>query len=236
MHNLFYIAKHQINGDVAAIEKKELHHIKHVLRIKHDDIIYLTDGCGNQYKTVVTDIKKAQIITRIMEKTYIEKTNKVDLELAFVPLKGSRNDTVIEKSTEIGISGFRPFISRYSVVRQLTRQKVDRFKRVALSAMLQSRQFHVPDFFVFKNLAALLKNSEDFDMILLADPKGDIEVPDKGRKILYIVGPEGGFDDRELKSCQGQGARLLSLGSSRLRSETAVIVGISKILAAYGQI
>ena len=109
MHNLFYTTAEQIKGDRIIIAKKELHHVKNVLRIKKDDIVFLTDGAGNRYQTEVINLEKDKLTGRILVKEYIKKANQINLELAFVPLKGSRNEMLIEKCTELGVSRFRPF-------------------------------------------------------------------------------------------------------------------------------
>jgi 16S rRNA (uracil1498-N3)-methyltransferase len=75
-----------------------------------------------------------------------------------------------------------------------------------------------------------------YDNMLVADPGGDADVPKDAQKILLLIGPEGGFTESEKDLLVEQGARLLSLGPTRLRSETAALVAITKILTAYGQI
>jgi 16S rRNA (uracil1498-N3)-methyltransferase len=236
MHNLFYISAEHIKDDHIIIDKEELHHVKNVLRIKKDDILWLTDGIGNVFQAKISSVEKDKLTGQILTREHVKRTSRVMLELAFVPLKGSRNDILIEKGAELGVSRFRPFISKYSVIKKMTRQRIERFQRIALSAMLQSKQYYLPDFMVFESIDALLETYFDFDLVLLANEQGDQGVPRGALNILYIVGPEGGFDDIELEKCQTKGARLLSLGQNRLRSETAGIAGISKILAAYGQV
>lgn len=236
MHNLFYTSIKQVKSDHLIIDQKEIHHVKNVLRIKKGDIVFLTDGAGNRYQTKISSIGKNELTGQILARDHVKRKCRIKLELAFVPLKGSRNEMIIEKATELGVLRFRPFISRYSVVKKITKQRIDRFQRIALSAMLQSKQYYLPDFMIFENIDTLLKTCLEFDLVILADQQGDREVPTDASNILYIVGPEGGFDELEIRSLQNKGVRLLTLGPNRLRSETAAVVGISKILAAYGQI
>jgi 16S rRNA (uracil1498-N3)-methyltransferase len=236
MHNLFYISARQIKGDYIVIDKEELHHVKNVLRIKRGDILWLTDGAGSRFQTKVINIERNKLVGQILAEDHVKRANKVNLVLAFAPIKGSRNDIIIEKGSELGVLRFRPFISKYSVIKKLTKQRIERFQRVALSAMLQSKQYYLPDFAIFESIDTLLDTCIDFDLVLLANREGSLEVPGGVGSILYIVGPEGGFEDVELEKFHSRGAKLLSLGQNRLRSETAAIVGISKILAAYGQI
>lgn len=232
-HNLFYASSQKIKGDYITIDKRELHHVKNVLRIKKGDVVWLTDGAGNQFQTKITKLEDEKIIGSILGKSHVKRPEIIDLELAFVPLKGFRNDIIIEKGTELGVSRFRPFIAKYSIIKQLTERKVDRLKRIALSAMLQSQRLYLPDFAIYDSVDALMKTFDGFDLILLADRQGGHEIPVEGCNILFIIGPEGGLDKIEIQKFESRGVKLLSLGSHRLRSETAAITGIAKILSAY---
>ena len=236
MHNLFYTTAEQIKGDRIIIAKKELHHVKNVLRVKKGDIVFLTDGAGNVYETKVVNLERNKLTGKILAAEYVKRTSKVNLELAFVPLKGSRTEMIIEKCTELGVSRFRPFISKHAVIKDLDKNKIERFQRIALSAMLQSKQYYLPEFMVFESTDALLRTCIGFDLVMLADQQGDPEIPINGSNILYIVGPEGGFDRLEVQSFKNEGVKLLSLGANRLRSETAAITGLVKILTKCGVI
>jgi 16S rRNA (uracil1498-N3)-methyltransferase len=150
-----------------------------------------------------------------------------------VPLKGHRNDFIIEKGTELGITKFRPFFSRFSVIPHLSVQKLNRFKKIALSAMLQSQQYYMPDVMFMKDFHDVIKTFTHFDLVLVADRNGIQTMPLSARSILYIVGPEGGFCQHEIAHMKNNGATMISLGSHRLRSETAALCGITKILTTY---
>lgn len=236
MHNLFYASSHKIKGDTITIDTEELHHVRNVLRMKQDDIVWVTDGSGNCYQTKIIELGKIELTAHILKRKHVKRSSMVNLELAFVPLKSSRSDIIIEKGTELSVSKFRFFISKYSVIHQITGQKARRLQRIAVSAMLQSQQYYLPDIIINENVDVLLGSFPEFDLVLVADRQGSLEVPRGAGSVLYIVGPEGGFDDAELEGFQGNGAHLLSLGQNRLRSETAAIVGIAKILSAYGEV
>ena len=97
------------------------------------------------------------------------------------------------------------------------------------------REF-LPEIFSAGSLEDILQVDFGYDQMIVADPGGEVTVPKDIRRILLLIGPEGGFADFEKNLLVNQGARLLSLGPTRLRSETAAIVAVSKILTAYGQI
>ncbi len=236
IHNLFYISPEQIADDIIVIEGKGLHHLKNVLRKRIGDTIFLTDGEGYRYKGAITQTSSSRIHVEILDKNHIQRTAVVDLTLAFVPLKGVRNDFIIEKGTELGVQRFLPFKSMFSVIPTLSGTKLNHLRNIAKSAMLQSQRYYMPEIMYQDSLDTLLNCVNDFDCILLADKNGKQGVPREISSILYIVGPEGGFDDSEIERFTEKDAQLLSLGRTRLRSETAAIAGIIKILAALGDI
>jgi 16S rRNA (uracil1498-N3)-methyltransferase len=233
LHNIFFISPDTIKDDEVTLRGDTLHHIKHVLRKNSGDMIFLTDGKGTRFSAEITQSSKSNIHARITHTVHIERMNLINIELAFVPLKGHKNDFIIEKGTELGITKFRPFISRFSVVTHLSSKKLNRFKKIALSAMLQSQQYYMPDVVVTRNLHDLIKTFKHFDLVVVADRGGTQAVPINAQSILFIVGPEGGFDQGEIAHMKNGGATMLSCGSHRLRSETAALCGITKILTAY---
>jgi 16S rRNA (uracil1498-N3)-methyltransferase len=235
-HNFFYIAPQKISKSEIIIDDEEFHHIRNVLRKKPNDFIYLTDGNGFSYQTRIVQITKSQIKAKILKRQFHKKENIVDISLAFTPLKGSRNDFILEKATELGVVEFLPFISKFTVVSRLSPTKLKRFDKVTKSAVLQSRHYYMPKIRCQKDLNSLVGRFEKFDTVIVANKNGLSTTPLNSRSILYIIGPEGGFEDSEIKFFQSKGARLLSLGMNRLRSETAAIVGIVKILTVYGDI
>ena len=232
-NNIFYIPPYSFSGDDVTVQDPELHHIRKVLRKKVGERIYLTDGKGCQFEAEIVYFRKSLIKMRVLQKRRMPRKYPLEITVGFVPVKGLRNDIAIEKGTELGVKRFVAFVSKYSVVRNMSKQKIERFKKIAASALAQSQQYYLPEILFEKNLEALLANSTEYDYVLLADPCGKSEIPRGGRRILLLIGPEGGFADSEMNACTQRGAQLLSLGSTRLRSETAAIVGVSKILAAH---
>ncbi len=98
--------------------------------------------------------------------------------------------------------------------------------------MLQSKRFYLPEILAL-SFDEFLKKLPNYDAIYLAEAAGDSEIKTSAKSIIFLVGPEGGFTQEEIKIFLNNGAKLFSLGKNRLRSETAVIAGIVKILSAY---
>jgi 16S rRNA (uracil1498-N3)-methyltransferase len=235
-HNIFYVPYELFRDNEAVIQGSELHHIRNVLRKKEGEQITLTDGQGNLYQAEICRNDQFKMVARILKKEHHSRTHSLEITLGFVPVKGLRNDVVIEKGTEIGVWRFIIFSSEYAMVRDFGTQKIERFKKIARSAMVQSQRYYLPEIVRAKHITEMLQLCNGYDMIVVADPCGKADVSLGASKMLLVIGPEGGFSETETNFLVNQGAVLLGLGTTRLRSETAAIVGISKILAAYGQI
>lgn len=235
-HNLYYIQPEKIQGDVFVISGQEFHHLKKVMRKKQGDILLLTDGRGNKYVTKITRVDRSEIHVHIHEKKFYPPAPPVAITLAFVPLKGHRTETILEKGTELGAHGFVAFISRFSVLQRLGDQKITRFKSIVKSAMLQSQQYYLPEVNMLSNIEDLTHTFEQYDQVVVTNIHGECEVVKGKSKILLIIGPEGGFDDREIELFKNHGVYLLKLGAARLRSETAAIAALVKIMTVYGML
>jgi len=233
---LHYAPPENISAKNIMLTGQTAHHIRNVLRHKIDDKIFVTDGQGCRYETKISNIKKTRVDTEIIKKISIKQKHTIDLELAFALLKGTRSEIIFEKGTELGVKKFILFTSEFSVLTTLSRRKLERFRNIAISAMLQSQQYYIPDIVFMQDLNCLLKNLGDYDVIFLADRGGELSIRSRAKRVLYVVGPEGGFSDSEIEQFKNLGVELLSLGENRLRSETAALSGIVKILTLYKQI
>jgi 16S rRNA (uracil1498-N3)-methyltransferase len=232
-HNLFYIPPEKVTGDSLIISGEEFHHLKNVLRKNPGDDLVLTDGLGFRIEARVLKTDRREIIARVLKREPVDPFPTTNLDLALAPLKGTRTDLIIEKGTELGIRRFVFFTSQNSVVKEVTGGKIERYRKIALSAMLQSQRYFLPEFHVHGGTADLLGIVSSYDSVLVADPSGGIDVPPAKKNALFIVGPEGGLSGHELASLIKAGASALSLGRVRLRSETAAVAGIVKILTVF---
>ncbi|UCC12044.1 MAG: 16S rRNA (uracil(1498)-N(3))-methyltransferase [candidate division WOR-3 bacterium] len=207
----------------------EVHHIRNVMRKTLGEVLMLTDGRGHTYRARIDSWNKTSIKVRVVDREFHEQEQQTDIACAFVPLKSTRSDFIIEKCTELGVSHFYTFVSRRAVVRRVSRARVEHFQRLARSAMLQSRRYYLPDITVCADTDQLTKHFRGYDLVLCADAHGKKDIPCGAKKMLYIVGPEGGFDDRELTLFKKHGVHFISLDDHRLRSETAAIVSAVKL-------
>jgi|UniRef100_A0A7C4THN0 16S rRNA (uracil1498-N3)-methyltransferase len=231
-HNLFLIKEEQIQNSQIILTGSEYHHIKNVLRKKPGDIIYLTDGSGIQFQVVIENIIQNAMVCKILEKRKIPRTNIINLDLGIAPLKGGRTDFIIEKGTELGVRKFILFNSKFSVIKNFSQARIEHFKRIGISAMLQSQQYYIPEVKFSNDITEEFSN---YDLVIVGDKNGNDRIVPGIKNILLLIGPEGGFAPEEIDAFSKKGAKFTPFSKNRLRSETAAIAGIVKIISYYEQ-
>jgi 16S rRNA (uracil1498-N3)-methyltransferase len=150
-------------------------------------------------------------------------------------------DFLVEKATEIGVSSIIPIVTQRNLVKvddaSREKSKIDRWRRVAVAAMKQSLRTVLPEIHEVTPFVQLLPQIKYYDLCLIASLEKDAknlrdceQLKTKPDRVLLIVGPEAGFTDEELSKAKSQGAIPISLGTRRLRTETAGLVFLSLAL------
>lgn len=227
--NLFYSP--DIIEPITKLSEEESKHIVRVLRKKVGDTIFFTDGSGNNYKCIITDANPKACTIEITEKKTGNDKRDYLLHIAIAPTKNiARFEWFLEKSTEIGIDTIIPVICSHSERKDV---KVERLNKVVTSAMKQSlKSFHpvLTDKMSFKELVDLPFEGTKF--IAYIDDDVTLELSKaytSGQNALVLIGPEGDFSKEELQLAIEKGFTPISLGTSRLRTETAGIVACHTI-------
>lgn len=217
---LFYCDN--ILGDSCSFSREESHHISRVLRLTEGSTIMVTDGKGNLVRAIITGSRGDTCTADIEEKLPLTDLRNYRLHMAISPLQNSeRLDWFVEKATEIGIDEITPVISRYTSQRRVN---TDRLRRLTLSAMKQSLKTKLPVInnpVLFRDFIAAPHT--EIRMIAWCGSRVDIisTVYKAGSDALIMIGPEGDFSPEEVADAVAAGFKTISLGKSRLRSETA---------------
>lgn len=212
-------------------DKEESKHIVKVLRKKDGDILFVTNGLGFLFKTEIVLAIDTKCTVKIVG---FEKapTPTYHLHLAVAPTKmNDRYEWFLEKAVEIGVSEITPIICDHSERKQI---KIDRFDKIIASAMKQSNQYYLPKLnepiafkdFIKKELKglSLMAHCEETNKKLLKElikPATDITV---------LIGPEGDFSTKEIQLALEKKFIPVSLGNTRLRTETAAIVACHSVV------
>lgn len=221
--SLFYVP--DIAGSWELTQEEAAHAIR-VLRLQVGDKLDITDGAGSLYPTSVASIQGKHCYVEPVEAVRVPKNWNGMLHIAIAPTKNmDRIEWFAEKATEIGLDALTFLNCRFSERKVV---KPERVERIVVSAMKQSLKYSKPvvgDMVDFKRFIAaerkgakFIAHCYDSERVLLKD----ILVP--GEDATVLIGPEGDFSPEEVELAIKAGYRPVSLGSSRLRTETAAIV------------
>lgn len=204
-------------------------HCAKVLRKRIGDEIYITDGAGALCTCRVEEISKTSCKTEIVSIQQYPKRN-YSLTIAICPTKKqSRIEWFVEKAVEIGIS--RIIITQTKRTEK-SRLKEERIHKIAISAMKQSKNLHLPEIVINCNWNTLI-NRSDLGHRYIAhceDPETHLsKVCPIGEDCIVAIGPEGDFTSNEINDALQLGWKEVNLGPSRLRTETAGIVAASVV-------
>jgi len=228
---LFYNPTIDQNTESFSFDKEESKHIIKVLRKKDTDILYVTNGLGLLLKTEITLASDNKCTVKILS---FEKAipSKFHLHLAVAPTKmNDRYELFLEKATEIGIHEITPIICDRSERKVVNS---DRFEKILLTAMKQSNVLFLPKLnpaLSFKEFVKL--KNEGLKMIAHCEEtekKSLKSVLKPNENITLLIGPEGDFSEKEITLARENNFMAVSLGNTRLRTETAAIVACHSVV------
>lgn len=226
---LFYNTDINPNTSSITFDKVESRHIVRVLRKKERDILHITNGKGFLFDAKIIAASDKNCVAEIINFQEKPKPWPYYLHIAIAPTKNNdRIEWFLEKATEIGIDEITPIICHNSERRVI---KLERFEKIIQSAMKQSLKFTLPKInepvkfneFINQNFegAKHIAYCEDGDKNLLQS------VIKPSEKTTILIGPEGDFSSDEITKALEQKFTPISLGESRLRTETAGLVAVN---------
>ncbi len=220
---LFYSP--EIN-DIFTLPQEESKHCIKVLRLKTGDIIHMTDGKGNLYKTRIIDdnVKRCTLEVTHTEHEYGKRNFR--LHMAVAPTKNiNRFEWFLEKATEIGVDEITPIICENSERRIV---KTDRLNKIIIAAMKQSLKAYLPKLNEPTKLSDFInRKTENTKYIAYcSDHHRDLlkNISNQNEDVEILIGPEGDFSLKEVETAMDNNYKAISLGPSRLRTETAAVV------------
>ena len=228
---LFYNSEISKKNQQITFDKTESKHIIRVLRKKEGDILKITNGKGFLFDAEISFASDKKCMAEIIKVEEKLKPYNYYLHIAIAPTKNNdRIEWFLEKATEIGVDEITPIICQNSERRVV---KLERFEKIIQSAMKQSLKFTLP------KLNEPIKFNEfinqDFDgKICIAHCEKDDKnllksVINPSEKTTILIGPEGDFSSEEIAKALAKNMTPVSLGESRLRTETAALVAVNTV-------
>ena len=242
MHH-FFVNPEQVEDGLIRITGSDVNHIKNVLRIRQGEEMLVSDGTGRDYLCQAEEIAGQEVTVRILE-TEEEGRELPSRIWLFQGLpKSDKMEFIIQKAVELGAAGIVPVSTRNTVVKldqKKEEAKVKRWQAIAESAAKQSKRSLVP------RVSGIMTLKEAFDYVEsqgfsvrlipyeheagMDGTKTELDAAGPGQDIAVFIGPEGGFDEREIDLALSKGVRPISLGRRILRTETAGLALLSVLM------
>jgi len=212
--------------DTFDLTEEESVHLK-VLRLQIDEQISITDGRGTLAIVAIEQNKRKQWTVRVLKREYTNATRH-SIELVISPLKNNeRIEWLLEKATEMGITAFTILPCTRSERKTVNEE---RLRKVMISAAKQSQHLHFPELRVVKTFSDYITEKTEVEKCIAFCGEKTIPIHDSisvGKPLRILIGPEGDFTDEEVALAIQQGYQSVSLGESRLRSETAGLYAVA---------
>lgn len=220
--NRFLIDTPAVEATQITLDEGESHHAIRVMRMSLGDRLEAFDGKGLRLLAEIADPNPKRVRCDILERGEMPPEPGSGLVLAIGLIKkAERLEFALEKATEIGVGAIWLFSADHS---ETSRIREERLYAHLVSAAKQSKRFHIPQLRFFPSLDALMKASAGRPHILAHEKTpanvSSVRIP---ADAVLLVGPEGGFSEREVAMATSQGAVPYSLGAFRLRTETAAL-------------
>lgn len=238
----FFVKNNQIKNNIINIIGTDVNHIANVLRLKAENEIQIcNEDSGINYKAKIIDINKEDIKCKIIEEIESKTEANTHIHIFQGIPKFEKMELIIQKCTELGVKEITPVEMERCVVKldgKTENKKLERWRKIAEVAAKQSGRDKIPNInnvIKIKNICNILKN---YDIVLVPYEKEKIttlkevlvKLPQKDLKIAVIIGPEGGFDEQEIKMLEQSNCKIVTLGNRILRTETVSIAMTSIIL------
>jgi 16S rRNA (uracil1498-N3)-methyltransferase len=228
---LFYNPTINETTESFTFDREESKHIIKVLRKKDGDILFVTNGLGYLFKTEITLASDSKCTVQMVS---FEKStpSNFKLHLAVAPTKmNDRYEWFLEKATEIGIQEITPIICDRSERKVIN---TDRFEKIILSAMKQSNELYLPKLNPAISFKEFIKQQNEGLQLIAhceeTDKKTLKSVVQPNTNITLLIGPEGDFSEKEIALALEQKYIPVSLGNTRLRTETAAVVACHSVV------
>ncbi|MBO6271377.1 16S rRNA (uracil(1498)-N(3))-methyltransferase [bacterium] len=239
----FFIKSTSVTDTEIIIDDKEnYNHIVKSLRAKIGENLLLIDENEIEYKTIITNIEKNYIKVSISGKEKSKRDLNYNLYLAQSPLRSDSQLVIMEKATELGVRGIYPiYTDNCALKKTVALSKIEKWQKIMYEASKQCERANIPTCFPLTDLETVIENKKFDKIIALCERNTNGDLKTYLRKnsikpnenILVIIGPEGGFSEKEFELMRNKNLPMLSLGDLILKAETAVITAIGNIVYEF---
>ncbi|MFQ6036498.1 MAG: 16S rRNA (uracil(1498)-N(3))-methyltransferase [Sedimentisphaerales bacterium] len=243
----FFVSNGSLQGQQVVFTGQQAHQIRNVLRMGPGDYIVVLDNTGCEYTAILSKVERRQVVGELIYKQRTQGEPRTQITLYQALLAREKFEWVLQKCTEVGAARFVPMVTERSIVRRpdtVTARRLSRWRRIITEAAEQSGRGRIPQLEAPVNFPDAVSGLDGFDRCLIGSPQaagpslreflraGDTEPV----VVALLIGPEGGFTDKEVQEACANGAIPISLGRRILRTETAAVVACALILYELGEL
>jgi len=240
----FIIAPSELLPFKTAITGQDARHITKVLRLGKDQTLRVTDGRGNDYTAVILSTSTSAVEVEIIQKNFCKTESPLTVTLCCGMLKDKKMDFIIKHATTLGINQWIPFFCERSIPLPGKKRLAGRHQRwetISKESLKQCRRSRLVDISMPVSFSEALQKAKDHDLNIAfwekaGMPLKNLPPSNPVTSVMILIGPEGGFSEKEIRTARDHGFLSCSLGPRILRAETAAISSCTLIQHLLGDI
>ena len=234
----FLIKTTDVSENKITISDKDLYkHIIKVMRTKCGERILFLDENEIQYETRISEIENNFFVCKIEKQYKSERKLSLNLYIAQSVLNSDAQTSAIQKATELGVKGIIPLYTDNCAVKEsVIKNKIEKWQKVALESVKQCERADIPTVFDMAKIDNVVKNYDQIIVFAERDAQSDFftyvkqNKIDKTKSILVIIGPEGGFSQKEFDFFKEKNIPLITLGNLIYRADTALTAALTTVI------
>lgn len=225
-------------GRTLELDDRSAHHATRVLRLAVGDALTLFDGTGGEYAATLVRADKRGASVRLERFLPVERESSLAVTLAQGIVASDAMDSAIRKATELGVTAIQPLLTARSAPLpdgERGEKRVLHWRQIAIAAAEQSGRNRIPQVAAPQSIAEWLSSWQGAGIVFLPDADRSFSaIAAPVPPLAVVIGPEGGFDERESTAAIARGFQALRLGPRILRADTAAAAAIAVVQSAWG--
>jgi len=224
--------------EIVSLPRDEAQHLTRVLRLGVGDTVSVFDGRGREFLGRVASATGRDVRVQLVSRLEPAAESGVAITLGQAVLKGDKMDEIIRDAVMLGVAAIQPIVTKrteVTVAALMKGARLDRWRRVALASVKQSRRAILPEIRMPLTLETLLDEPASALRVMLVEPSASVAVEPLSTltkepapaDLLLFVGPEGGWTEPEWSAAAARGVRLMTLGPRTLRADAVPVAAIS---------
>lgn len=229
LQRFFIEPKDMSEKQVTITDRDILNQIKRVLRLRVGERVFFLDNTGKEYESEISELNPESLKAKVLSVTENKNEPELKMTICQALCKKDKFEWILQKGTEVGVSDFIPVLAGRS---EKTGLNFERAEKILKEAAEQSERGIIPKLGQIRDFEDVLKSVKGEKILLdkSGEPMKTFQLSNLDSQLSIFIGPEGGWTDQELETAKENKAKIVSLGSRVLRTETAGLVAAAILL------